>query len=70
MRVRLNLPSCMECVYECSSIALDNDHLLLKIVEQPGSYKYIRCRSAAEARGLFEEACEQGYVDLRGFAGE
>lgn len=67
MKVRLNQPQCRECVTECSSILLDGNELVLTFIERPGHYFHVICRSEAEAHGLFEEACETGYVDLRGF---
>lgn len=68
MRVRLNAPNCAECLYECCSIFIDGgEYLILKLAEEPGHFITVACRSAAEAQSLFEEAFEQGFVDLRGF---
>jgi len=67
MRVRLSAPKCAECLYECCSMLIDGEYLILKLTEEPGHFITVACRSAAEAQGLFEEAFGQGFADLRGF---
>ena len=67
MRVLLNEARCMESLHQCNSILIDGKELILVLAENPGHFSHVICRSEAEAQSLFEEAFENGYVDLRGF---